>query len=291
VTWWTIVNPAAGRGRLASRIGEVLDSLELPAVINVSPSAAGVADLVQAGVAAGHDKLLVAGGDGTVNLVVNALLTEGSDVTLGVLPAGTGCDLVRTFGIPQDIEGAARHLVGDETYTIDAGFVRGPWGTRYFANVASLGLGAAVVRIADGLPAILGAARYKIGVWPALARFRKTPFALTTESRRIDGVATLVVLANAQFFGGGMNVAPKASLVDGKLDVQVFTGPKRNAVVLQPRVSRGTHLTHKAVRRLSAPTVIIELARPWEVEVDGEYLGSASRIEAGVVPGALRIKI
>jgi YegS/Rv2252/BmrU family lipid kinase len=291
VSWWTIVNPTAGRGTLATRVADALDGVGVSHVVNTSSSADDVAALVKEGVRAGYTHLVVVGGDGTVNLAVNAILSEAADVTLGVLPGGSGCDLVRTFGISQNIEEAARHLTGDETYTIDAGFVDGPWGRRYFANVASLGLGAAVVRIAERLPAGLGAFRYKLGVWPALARFRKTSLVMSAGSRRVEDVASLVVLANAQFFGGGMNVAPKASMIDGRLDVQVFTGPKRNAVVLQPRVTRGTHLTHKAVRRFSASTVMIELARSWEVEVDGEFVGSSSHIAAGVVPRALRIKI
>ena len=138
---------------------------------------------------------------------------------------------------------------------------------------------------------MLGGARYSIGVWPALATFRRAHVVIEGGRRPIDAEASLVVLANGQFFGGGMNIAPKASMADGDLDVQVFTGPKRNAVVLQPRVRRGTHLTHKAVRRLVASAVEVSIEREWEVEADGEYLGRATAVSAGTVPEALRLKI
>ncbi len=293
MTWWTIVNPGAGKGAARQgRVREALAAVGVEAEVRESSDAADVERLVQEGLGAGYGKILAVGGDGTVNLVVNALMALGpADVTLGILPAGNGCDLLRTFGISQELEVAAHRLVGETDYTIDVGFVDGPWGRRFFANVASLGLGAAVVRQSARFPEWIGAARYKLGVWPALATFRKTPLRVVADDKALDGVASLVVLANAQFFGGGMNIAPKASTVDGKLDVQVFTGPKRNAVVLQHRVNRGTHLTHKAVRRFSAATTEISIDRPWEVEADGEYLGKTDSLAAGVIPGAIRIKI
>lgn len=293
MTWWTIVNPGAGSGAATEgRVRKALAAVGIEAEIRKSSDATDLERLVQEGLSSGFGKILAVGGDGTVNLVVNALMTLGPpDVTLGILPAGNGCDLLRTFGISQELEEAALRLVGDADYTIDIGFVDGPWGRRYFANVASLGLGAAVVRQSARLPNWIGAARYKLAVWPALATFRKTPLRVLADDRALDGVATLVVLANAQFFGGGMNIAPKASTVDGKLDVQVFTGPKRNAMVLQHRVNRGTHLTHRAVRRFSAAITEISIDRPWEVEADGEYLGKTDSVAAGVIPGAIRIKI
>lgn len=294
MTWLAIVNPGAGRRRSnEERVTRALALVGESATVHTTAAAAEVGDVVARGLAAGARRFLAVGGDGTVNLVVNALMNDARhrDLVLGILPAGTGCDLVRTFGISQELEKAARHLAGDDHYTIDIGYVDGPWGRRFFANVASLGLGAAVVRTAHRFPGWLGSSRYKLGVWPALAFFRTTPLRLRVDRRSLSDDGTMVVLANAQFFGGGMNVAPKASTVDGQLDVQVFTGPKRNAVILQHRVTRGTHLTHRTVRRFSGAAVELGLARPWGVEVDGEYLGSADSVVAGVVPGALRLKI
>lgn len=294
MTWLAILNPGAGRrSSNEERVTRALAQVGESATIHTTGSAVDVGHAVQDGLESGARRFLAVGGDGTVNLVVNALLNEKPprDVVLGILPAGTGCDLVRTFGISQELEKAAHHLAGDDYYTIDIGYVDGPWGRRFFANVASVGLSAAVVRTAHRFPGWLGSSRYKLGVWPALAMFRKTPLRLRVDGRSLDDVGTMVVLANAQFFGGGMNVAPRASTVDGELDVQVFTGPKRNAVVLQYRVTRGTHLTHKTVRRFSGAALELNLDRPWGVEVDGEYLGSTDSVAAGIVPGALRLKI
>lgn len=294
MSWWGIVNPGAGRSSTSRvEVETALSGAGVHADLHITTDAGNVAAIVAEGLARGETRFLVVGGDGTVNLVVNALVEDGPrpDVTVAVLPAGSGCDLIRTFGISQDLSEAAHHLAGDGGYPIDVGYVDGPWGRRYFANVASLGLGAAAVKYADRLPTWLGSFRYRVGVWPALVRFRKSEISVAADTREFHGEASLVVLANAQFFGGGMNIAPKASMVDGELDVQVFTGPKRNAVVLQYRINRGTHLTHKAVRRLTGSEVAVHTAAAWEVELDGEFVGVASDVSAGVLPEALRLKI
>lgn len=295
MSWLCLVNPGSGGGRerdLAGRVRAVLERHAIAADVEVTSSAEHLRALVTAGADAGRRDFIAVGGDGTVNLVADAVLhaAPSEPPRIGVLPAGSGCDLIRTFGIPQDLEDAAPHLTGDTDYLIDVGFLEGSFGKRYFVNVAEAGLGAAVVAAAERYPARLGAARYKLAVWPTLVRFPPADIVLTTERRRYEGPAIMVVLANAQFFGGGMNVAPKATLVDGVLDCQIISGPKRLAVTLQPRIQRGTHLTHKAVKRMRTGSFRLEVRDDWPVEVDGEYLGTGS-LSGGVVPGALRIKI
>ena len=294
MTWWVITNPDAGRGRdQMGRLTTTLDGLGIEARVHVSDSADHLGQLVAQGVDLGFDRFVAVGGDGTANLVVNSLLRtdwHGRPPMLGILPAGSGCDFIRTFGISQDLEEAATHLLGDETYLVDVGRVTGGWGDRFFLNVATIGLGADVVRLADRLPSRLGSVRYKLAIWPTLVRFPRTTIDLQTDKRGYAGPAMMVVLANAQFFGGGMNVAPKAMLGDGRLDVQIFSGPKRQAVTLQPRITRGTHLSHPAVRRLTASEFTVTPSAPWPVEVDGEYLGEGP-VSGEVIPGALRIKI
>ena len=294
MTWWVIANPRAGRGRHSpERVAALLAGMGIDASVHASRDGEHVAELVAEGIGLGHDRFVAVGGDGTVNLVVNALLKHdwpADKPVLGILPAGSGCDFVRTFGISQKLEEAAKHLEGDETYLVDVARVSGSWGDRHFLNVATIGLGADVVRLADRLPARLGSARYKLAIWPTLVRFPRTTIELETDKRGYTGPAMMVVLANAQFFGGGMNVAPKAMLVDGRLDVQIFSGPKRLAVTLQRRITRGTHLSHPAVRRLTASSFRLSPAAPWPVEVDGEYLG-VGPVHGEVIPGALRIKI
>lgn len=104
------------------------------------------------------------------------------------------------------------------------------------------------------------------------------------------GRGLAVILANGQFFAGGWNVAPKAMLVDGELDVQVINARKRRAPAIVPRVIRGTHLGLPEVHRLSLPSLSVATSVRWPVEVDGDYLGTTP-FDARVIPGVVELKI
>jgi diacylglycerol kinase (ATP) len=293
MTWWVVVNPAAGtREQWEERVRCSLDRLGLEAVINVSDSADHLRRLVAEGIEAGATRFVAVGGDGTVSLVTDALLSRAwaEPPTLGVLPAGSGCDFVRTFRFSQVLEEAAEHLVGDATYAVDVGVAEGAWGVRRFLNVLDIGVIAATVRTAERATRRLGRLRYKAAFWATLPFFKTTRITLEMERRTFYGRANTVVLANGQYFGFNMNVAPRASPADGLLDVQVFTGPKTSALALLPKVSRGRHLAHPLVKRFRSGAVAVATERPWPIEVDGDYLGETP-VRVRVEPGAIRLKI
>lgn len=290
--WFVIVNPAAGRGTdLLDRTKQALAGQGAAATVHVSVDAADLTRLIDEAVVAGQRRFVAVGGDGTVNLVANALL--GHEWTeppiLGILPAGTGCDFVRVFGIPQDVEHAARHLVGTETYRSDAAVIEGDWGTRYFMNIAQAGIGAASATTADKL-GFLGGLRYQTSFWINLPGFARTEVTVRVGKRTYQGDAISVILANGQFFGSGMNVAPKATLVSGEIDAQVISARKRQAPLLMRKAARGLHLGHREVHRLRGTDFSIETKDPWPVEADGEYLG-LTPLRGRVLPGAIDIKI
>ncbi len=241
-------------------------------------------------VAASTDRLALVGGDGTVSLAVDTLLSAGASLPLlGILPAGTGCDLLRTFGIPQELEAAAHHLRGDATYRIDVGVLEGTWGRRHFVNVAQAGAGAAAAETSPRIPRWMGPIRYPIAFASRLPRFPGCSVVIEG-SMRYRGPALAVIMANAQFFAGGWNVAPKAMLVDGELDIQVIDAKKRQAPGLVPKIVKGVHLTHRTVRRRSSPDLTLETEVPWPVEADGDYVGTTP-VRVSVLPGAVEVKI
>jgi diacylglycerol kinase (ATP) len=214
----------------------------------------------------------------------------GAPPVIGVLPIGTGCDLLRTFGIPHDVARAARHLTSKDVYDIDVGTLEGSWGLRYFVNVAQTGVGAAAAQTAMAFGRRLGAVRYPLAFIARLPGFPRARIRLTTERRTIESEALAVILANAQFFAGGWNVAPKAMLVDGALDVQIINCSKTGAPALVPKVIKGTHLADPAVRRLSATEFSIETDPPWPVECDGDLVGNTT-VKGRVIPAAISLKI
>lgn len=291
--WKVVVNHSAGRIPMdVTAIGAALDGAGVDADIETPETPSEAADVVRSAVLGGVTHLAMAGGDGSVNLAANVMM--GMDhaglPVLGVLPTGTGCDLLRTFGIPQDLAGAARHLATEETYPIDVGVLEGSWGTRYFVNVAQVGVGAAAAETAPRFTRRIGAWRYPLAFAARLPGFPRATVTIETERRTIESDALAVIMANAQFFAGGWNVAPKATLVDGVLDVQVIDCAKTRAPALVPKIIRGTHLTDRAVRRFSAASFHIESSVPWPLEADGDHVGNTP-VTGRVVPAALRLKI
>ena len=291
--WQVYVNRAAGRtASEPAKIRDLLREMGLDFDLQVPNSPDETKALIQEAATSGATHFAVAGGDGTVNLAVNALmpLEIGTPPVIGVLPVGTGCDLLRTFGLPQDVAGAARHLTTDEIYDIDVGTLEGSWGLRYFVNVAQTGVGAAAAQTAASLGRRLGAVRYPLAFAARLPGFPRAKVKVITERRTIESEALAVILANAQFFAGGWNVAPKAMLVDGALDIQIINCRKTSAPALVPKVIKGTHLSDPAVRRLSAAEFSIETDPPWPVECDGDLVGNTA-VKGRVIRAAISLKI
>jgi len=293
MTWWVVVNPAAGtRQHWESRVRDALVARGLEAVVNASESAEHLRELVAAGVAAGATHFVAAGGDGTISLMADALLSHpwGAPPVLGILPAGSGCDFIRTFRFSQVLEEAAEHLLGEQTLPVDVGIAEGAWGVRRFLNVLDIGVIAATVRMAEGPTKRLGRFRYKAAFLITLPLFRTSRLTINMERRTFAGRATTVVLANGQYFGFNMNVAPRASPSDGLLDIQVLTGRKARAIALLPKVSRGRHLAHPMVHRFRSSMATVITERPWPIEVDGDYLGETP-VTVRIAPRALLLKV
>ena len=290
--WFVIVNPSAGRGTdLVARTRAALTASDVGGTVSASAGPEHVGRLVDEAVAAGRRHFVAVGGDGTVNLVVNGLLRHdwATPPVLGILPAGTGCDFVRVFGIPQDVEHAVRHLTGEGTYRSDAGVLHGDFGTRFFINIAQAGIGAASATTADRLSWLRGL-RYQTAFWVNLPTFRRTRVELAVGARRYEGDAISVIFANGQFFGNGMNIAPRSTVVSGEVDAQVISARKRQAPLLMRKAGRGLHLGHPEVKRLRGVEFSLTTAHPWPVEADGEFLGHTP-VSGRILPGAIDIKI
>jgi diacylglycerol kinase (ATP) len=219
------------------------------------------------------------------------------DAVLGVVAAGSGCDFVRSFGLPGDAARAARQLAGDRVRAIDVGTVTCADGdatrTRYFVNIAEAGLGGAVVARAAGLKGFgrfLGGARYAAGFWLTLPGFRPAAVRLGADGQAFSWRAFNVVVANCRFYGGGMQISPKSDPGDCLLDVLVMTGPKSDAFTTLPKVYSGTHLPHRNIAELRASRIQVDADRPFLIEADGEMLGTTPA-SFGIIPSGVRLKV
>ncbi len=292
--WRVLVNPAAGRRAVALPVlEEALDRAGVTSHVEVVTTSGRMRSLAQAAARAG-DALAVVGGDGTVSTVVDAIMAAGPTepaLPLGVLPAGTGCDLLRTFGRGTDLLEAAVRLRRGEPYAVDVGVLDGEWGRRHFVNVAQAGVGAAAVESAQRLPRGLGPARYPAGFATRLPGFPRTAVRVVAEGWTVGETPALAaILANGQFFGGGWNIAPKAMLMDGELDVQIIDANKWAAPALVPKLMRGLHLREPGVRRKPLAGLRLETDIAWPVEADGDLVGMTP-VDVGVLPAAITLQI
>jgi YegS/Rv2252/BmrU family lipid kinase len=293
-----IVNPNAGRGaaaRALPRIERVLTQANLAYRIVRTTHRGHATEAARQALSDGERYLVAVGGDGTVHEVVNGMVTDGgpvaADAVLGVVPAGSGCDFVRSFGLPPDAAQAAARLAGDEVRTIDVGTVTCADGaTRCFVNIAEAGLGGAVVARAANLGKLLGGARYAAGFWLTLPRFRPAAVRLDANGQYYAWRAFNVVVANCRFYGGGMQISPNSDPGDCLLDILVMTGPKSDSFTTLPKVYKGAHLPHRDIAELRAAQVSIEAEPGFQVEADGELLG-VTPASFGIIPGAIRLKV
>lgn len=291
--WLVLVNAAAGRSPVApATVVSALKGASIDFELVTPETEIDAIEAIGDGANRGYRHFVVVGGDGTVNLAVNALLNLGLDqpATLGVLPAGTGSDLMRTFALPRTIAEAAQHLATETEYPADVVRIEGEWGAKHYINVAQTGVGAAAVATAPRIKRSFGSARYPMAFAARLPRFPRTMVTVETEKRVYQSEALAVIMANAQYFAGGWNVAPKATLVDGVADIQLINAAKRRAPALVPKLVKGTHLADRAVRRFSAARFTIETEVPWPVEADGDLIGNTP-LAGTVIPAAIRLKI
>ncbi len=258
---------------------------------------------------AGRRLIIACGGDGTISEVANGILQSGEDAELGVVPSGTGGDFRRTLGIPLRAADAALTLRCGRTIRMDVGRVAfldqtGARRTRYFINVASFGMGGAVVeRVKQGsVPWLPTKSSRLLGgklSFAAAALHTTLTFAKPTVRLQLDDrpegrlVIANLCIANARYFGGGMKVAPVAKLNDGLLDV-VAVGDLSTLKILTNsyRLYLGTHLGMQQVQHARAHRITASAVNEDDLitmEVDGELLG---RLPATfeIVPGALRIR-
>ena len=293
-----IANPNAGRGAVSKalpRVESVLRNKNLAYRIVRTTHRGHATEAARQALSDGERYLVAVGGDGTVHEVVNGMVSGGgpvaADAVLGVVAAGSGCDFVRSFGLPPDAAQAAERLAGDRVRTIDVGTVTCADGdTRCFVNIAEAGLGAAVVARAANLGKILGGARYAAGFWLTLPRFRPAAVRLDADGQYYAWRAFNVVVANCRFYGGGMQISPNSDPGDSLLDILVMTGPKSDSFTTLPKVYKGAHLPHRNIAELRAARLTIEAEPGFPVEADGELLGMTPA-SFGIIPGAIRLKV
>jgi YegS/Rv2252/BmrU family lipid kinase len=207
------------------------------------------------------------------------------DGLLGVLPGGRGNDFVRMLGIPASPQAACEVLARGEVRRIDLGAV----GDQTFIGIASCGFDSVANRIANETTLVRGRLVYVYGLLRAIAGWQPAAFTVTVdggEPRTVSGYT--VAAANSRYYGGGMMLAPDATLQDGMLDVVMITQtPKLRFLARAPKVLTGDHVRLDNVEVLRARTIEIAASRPFTLYADGDPIAELP-VTVSVLPGAVR---
>ena len=308
---WFVVNPAGANGRAERQWDRAAPQLRhglrgryrVKELLTLRRGHAE--ELARAAAAAGAAAVVAVGGDGTVNEVVNGLMEDAAagrpaGPALGILPFGSGNDFVRSLGGPAGLEALIADLLALNHTAVDVGCIadgRDPARRRYFLNEASVGVAGAITRHVPRFKFLGGKLGYLAATARGLATYRRRPAAL-----RVDGRAealadpTLITVANGQFFGGGMRIAPGADPRDGRLELVVIERQGMFGFIRHSgKIASGAHVGLDFVTSRPAAEVEIDAApagaEPADahlIEVDGDLFGHLPcRIRA--VPKALKL--
>ncbi|WP_221565429.1 diacylglycerol kinase family protein [Alkalihalobacillus sp. TS-13] len=280
-----IVNKHSGSGRGAKiwrEVESILEARQIPYCYRTTCHRGHGTQLTFELLQENDPKVIVAvGGDGTVNEVLNALV--GSNVPLGVLPAGSGNDLCRELDIPLNWRMALDNLLEGRVRSIDVGEVLKHNGEpRYYSTVAGIGFDGQVALATNeskykGIMNTLrmGKVSYVLSVLNVLWGYSPSNLTLTIdgENRTFSNV-WLVAVANSSFYGGGMRISPAAKADDGWLDVCIVSNvSKWELLKLFPQVYKGKHIDHHFVETFCCKEIQVESDVPYIIHADGEILG------------------
>jgi diacylglycerol kinase (ATP) len=290
-----LTNPVSGHGA-AIRAAQIaiarLQHRGVEVVEIIGDDAQDARYLAGAALERGTDALMVTGGDGVVSNALQVL--AGTDVPLGIIPAGTGNDHAREFGIPtKDPEAAADIVVGGWTETIDLGRIQRGEGRKkcdkWFGTVAATGFDSLVTDRANRMSWPHGRLRYYIAMLAELSQLRKLPFRLVLDgTREIEANITLAAFGNTRSYGGGLLICPNADPTDGLLDITMAHSASRTRLVrLFPTVMKGTHVNLDEVSTARAKSIRVECPGI-NVYADGDF-ACPLPAEISAVPGALKI--
>lgn len=296
-----VCNTRAGRKGPSHHLPDVRRALEergLDYEIRSTARRGDASTVARAALEGGARLVVAVGGDGTIHEVVNGMLADdraiNPDAALGVVAAGTGSDFIKTFGLPAAPRFAVKHLAGDTAFPIDIGKItyerEGGQEVRYFANIAEVGIGAETVARAERLPRWLGPLVYLAAYWLTLRGFRPAHGTVDLVDRTYEGPVNNIIVANGQFFGGGMRIAPRAAPTDGLFDIQIEHARKFESIALMPKVYKGQHLPHPDIDEFKRVKLTVTSDPQLLIEADGELLGHTPA-SFEVLRDAIKLKV
>lgn len=296
-----IINPTAGANKTYKRwpqLNRLLDHIGLSFEHQYTEGAGHAIEIARDAASDGYRYLVAVGGDGTVNEVANGILNSGNarSVSFGVISTGTGSDFARSIGMPTDYVNACSALTSTKRMVIDAGIVEyyknSQKTQRYFVNAAGIGFDAAAVESTEKIPKYFGGTiPYLAGLLRTLIGYRNKSVVMDINDSSKSAKILSVIVANGNYLGGGMHVAPDAVMDDSLLDVVVIGDVgKFDLLKSLPMIYKGTHGDHPKVTIEKAAEVFIDTSERVLVHADGELLGEGPA-SFKLLPSALSLVV
>ena len=217
-----IINPVAGNGKTIESIVHIKSKLDvfkddIYYEIHLSKYKGDVTDLTRQLCTEGFNEFIAVGGDGTVSELINGLdFSEDSGYKIGVIPWGTGNDLVKSLHVPHDINEMLDVIIKNEVKSVDLGMVN----NQYFINVASFGIDGQIIKDTEKLKRIFpGHPAYLLSTLKAGLTFKPNFVKVIIDGHVYSGNMILIAIGNGKYFGGGMNICPNAKLDDDQFDI------------------------------------------------------------------------
>lgn len=281
-----VINAHSRRGADATEtVKQALERAGVPILFRPCPESSGLADLIR-GHAGQVDRVVIGGGDGTLNAAAPGLLDAG--LPLGIVPLGTANDLARTLDVPTDPEAAARVIAEGRTRRIDLGEVNG----HPFFNVASVGFGVALTRaLTHDSKKRWGVLGYGVAALRTLGRFRPFHAEIVQGGTTHRARTVQVAVGNGRHYGGGMTISENARIDDGRLDVYSLEVRRPwHLLYLLPALRSGRNEYWSEIKTLSGGGIELRTQRPRSVDTDGE-ITTHTPAKFRVLPGALDVYV
>lgn len=283
-----ILNPAAGSAENTEALREKFTRFG-PHEIRATAEPGDAQRFAQEAAGEGCELIISAGGDGTLNEVVNGVAAENSQVRVGIVPLGTGNDFARSIGLPAKIDDCLEIIAHGQTKAIDLVRVTSDQ-VRYFVNVSAGGFSGLVdEKLTPEIKKTWGPLAYFRGAAAALPELRAYKTTIV-----FDGAETIrmnlynVIVANGRFVAGGIPVAPEAIINDGVVDVFLIPEkPKAELTVVVAQILLGKHVGNDAIVYRRAATIEVNSKPGMWFNVDGELVGNEPALFE-VMPGAMQ---
>ena len=280
-----IINPAAGKGegtRYREQIDQYFQDKAADYMVAVTRTPGDATRIARSFAGEGGGRIYAIGGDGTLNEVLNGM--AGTACSLGVIPAGSGNDFFRNLRQEADETILARTIEGKEE-PVSLGVVEG----RYFLNVASAGIDAAIALNANRYKWLGGRAAYVAGIFHSVFRYRSFPAEVDIDGVCFNRKTLLLAVANGCCYGGGMKIAPGADIRSGKFEVYHIdeAGPFR-ILHLFPKLMEGRHESIREVSHARGAGITITSRQKFPLNIDGEIM-MVQRARFSIIPEGVRL--